>query len=1093
MSSHYNNCKNIKYSLFNKWHDSSGDASYEHSRSGNASSSWDASYEHSRSENASSSWDTSRYPSLDNEWWLSNKKDNDLQVGSQDNDLQDNDLPDTNLEDNNLQVESQINDDTYDDTSQINVLDINNLLYLIRIEIQFENHTEAKFGMLKLYKPTEMELQSIEFETKIDSLKGKIIFSINNSNPILFDIEKLKKIIDYSNKWKIHINNIYSIDNNNLLKNVIDNIILVKLINNTYDIDDEYYSEIDNNNLFLDTDKLQINIFTDDTIIIDEDLIEEFEWDILLHKLSPYVIRSIINKWQDRKILQLSYNINMYESYMSLFGNIILKLIIAINEFLSPHSKDLISCINKKLEICKLTNLEVFNYIINNKYNQLELWRKIWDDTYVDSLNYIFNNFQNYKGETLCYTEYYITYNYTYIHYELNGWYRYYSIYNTYTKSYDLYEQEKNILINYPNISPYLELDIVWLDADKIIYDKNINAYISKKNNILPNKVIKLIGKYPIKNTTIIKQHKNKLMEYNIIKEIELFEELHVQYIENNELRKYKRCDNNIGFEWREDDELIKNIELDKINIFKKKIKNHKFFDDNKEINKENFYEKLINLNIIKNIDEIWFTLTGSNKTNILNIDDLNGRWYEIHYSEKYKSLISGKSSSGSVLLPKKVIKFLYYKDLINLVPNNIYNKCEYELLIKYNGFSSILFARYNKDDYSLMYSETDKTWILDKKLKRIEESYKIFNKSYDNTIDHKYIINEYRNIWILQPWFKPPSYIINYIKKLLDIQYIENKIKYTFSNTMIVFEAFIYRDSLLQSQNNIAIMGNIIIKYIIMKILLVENSLWTPELDDLLDVNNIHKKWLHINNINDTLDIVTCKGSLAYVGFLLGLHNHIIHDNEELKTIINTIPIIDESSITWEEFIILDSPTCLADTFCALIGGICLDNTWSKSYNLIHSIIKKFLLNKFLITQPFNLIRTTSSESNGLLCSQSCSITFCVQKSINNIDSIMKLADIKRNLEIENVNIYDYNCKLCNIKCNSLLQWNDHRNSIKHRKLTLINSSLNTLPTNTLPTNASPIIKYEKYCNICNIQCNSDITWNQHIIGRYHCIKSKL
>jgi len=206
------------------------------------------------------------------------------------------------------------------------------------------------------------------------------------------------------------------------------------------------------------------------------------------------------------------------------------------------------------------------------------------------------------------------------------------------------------------------------------------------------------------------------------------------------------------------------------------------------------------------------------------------------------------------------------------------------------------------------------------------------------------------------------------------------------------------------------------------------------------------------------------------------------------------------------------DAPKCLADTFCAVIAAIIIDGTWINSYKKVKEIINQYLIEPMIGTNapsPVSIlhnhvdinIRTILPQFNTsyLLFNDSkyqdlikdyierCIIDQNYNPEINNdlclysLDnihmvgscydtariraalSIMKKIDLinvsniitsKNEIEQSNTSGYKIKCNICNIICNSVYQWQDHRNGTKHRKQSIAQQSYVTDDCTKIPIN---------------------------------------
>jgi hypothetical protein len=102
------------------------------------------------------------------------------------------------------------------------------------------------------------------------------------------------------------------------------------------------------------------------------------------------------------------------------------------------------------------------------------------------------------------------------------------------------------------------------------------------------------------------------------------------------------------------------------------------------------------------------------------------------------------------------------------------------------------------------------------------------------------------------------------------------------------------------------------------------------------------------------------------------------------------------------------------------------------------------------------------------------------------------------------------YICNICNIETNSQLVLEDHFRGQRHLKKLMNNHGISSVQANNSSTtqmksndqtiiqqsplpNKSVIKKTGTFCEICNVECSSESTYKQHILGQKHLKKLKI
>jgi len=431
------------------------------------------------------------------------------------------------------------------------------------------------------------------------------------------------------------------------------------------------------------------------------------------------------------------------------------------------------------------------------------------------------------------------------------------NIYQGKTPSYSqFYGEEDYLYIKYDNygwfrysnktLSESKLNNDTWIDC-KII-NIETNRYISPNfNEVLPNKIIKFINGKPIISLIKLKVY-NK--SYNL--KYAKYEKLEEEILNSNEVILNVEYSNNI-----------------------KKFKR-------------------------------------SHNENSLGWELVENQWYPVQYSEKYKTLLFSKKSidiyndDQIYYLPKKIINFLKFRSLINLVPNTINKtiKDNSEVYIYQHQFNLILRGK-----SSIYWQEKENTFVmLDNIINNSLELYNNFMKSNIKILCYYYRIN--LNFY---PYLECPEYIKKVLNNIVNLSHIQKNIEYNFNNIIYLIEALTHstcENFITPSQCKLVIVGKALIKYI-----LIETNLSLSE-----DINIIMGKIALTLNLN--------------------------------KFILST----EEISNTFNKEIFENYKYLLADTFFAIIGAILIDGKWNM-YTFIKEFVKKKISesNDFIFCNDYN------------------------------------------------------------------------------------------------------------------------------------------
>jgi hypothetical protein len=284
----------------------------------------------------------------------------------------------------------------------------------------------------------------------------------------------------------------------------------------------------------------------------------------------------------------------------------------------------------------------------------------------------------------------------------------------------------------------------------------------------------------------------------------------------------------------------------------------------------------------------------------------VNNTWYPIHYSEIYKTFISGYcdgnyflSSQDQIILPPKIVEFLKFRSLYILV---VPKEHEHEKSINPPNFHFYQneFGLILKNDTPIYWDEKNKLFTTSTFNHTLSNTIKLHNDILKKNL--KIICIYYNRKIPLIPWIDTPSYIKQNILIKYDLS--ELKINYVFKNILFITEALThnsYQNVFTSSHQRLSMIGKVLIKYVLYELLL----------GDIV--------------INEEINIMTGISDqvLAWACVKLKLHTYILIDRTNKN---------------------LNSLIIMADTFAGLLGAILLDGTW-ESYNVIKKLVHQYVL----------------------------------------------------------------------------------------------------------------------------------------------------
>ena len=441
-------------------------------------------------------------------------------------------------------------------------------------------------------------------------------------------------------------------------------------------------------------------------------------------------------------------------------------------------------------------------------------------------------------------------------------------------------------------------------------------------------------------------------------------------------------------------------------------------------------------------INEIWFRLIGPDGGDILYKYALKGRWNELRYSEKYKSLSSGiKIKNKLLLIPPKIKKWLLNTSLTELIVPDLVNiKNIYDKLIDLPSIIISIHEYYNyyetNEGLELSYLNSNefKIWVyIDCDPIRNDnifsyENIIIYNNNINYNVQKNNLLNlnitKLLNYYIKFPFINITNIIDSKIKNILFINlseiYLINNIRFNTHN--FIMEALTHSSLKLSSPtyHNMAIIGKNLINYIILEIILSKHNIYTPEL--IIFNNEDNFKNIISNDIKLNLEDFNNVNNLAHACINTTLYKHILHNDEKLHNLISSddpTNYLNKNDIELEQI--------LADVYAAYITAILFSNTRFNTFYQIKTFIIKTLINKtYLQKNKFN----------------------------------------KKYLQKNNSNI----CKICDKLFNSDQQYKDHIIGQKHlKKLNKFKSENSTLESDiesdietdiVSDTNSEPVIE---------------------------------
>lgn len=419
---------------------------------------------------------------------------------------------------------------------------------------------------------------------------------------------------------------------------------------------------------------------------------------------------------------------------------------------------------------------------------------------------------------------------------------------------------------------------------------------------------------------------------------------------------------------------------------------------------------------------EIWFRLVGPDEAK-LRKPDLGGRWLEVRYSEHSKTLLSGRpigADQQQLILCPKLIEFLKRRHLASLVvpkPGALGNE-SIDITSKRDGARCVLLC----NGEPLVYSEQAKTWIglppgadateMQEMLvfegdtppqatepeaepdgthgrraihlsgKGSGDAQQRAQRGLLTVTVQRPVAEAFRSQWACCPSTNPPAHVRGPVPRALNIPKVEAVLGHKFSNPVLVVEAHTHSSfcegeipCVTPSQRCLAVLGEALVHYLLVELVLAHHGLLTPDFADLQEKLSGQAEreckgapprvedpaWLRFEHLRDTLDAAMCAASLARACVHLELHHQLLYNSPGLAEVLSRIPLQqeeDSAGPSWEQFVRSDAaPRCLRDTFCAAVAAVFLDATWAPAHRILSELVERTVLKPMLRTKWFQLL----------------------------------------------------------------------------------------------------------------------------------------